>query len=318
MQVNEDVLFSPDPSIRWDSARSWAQGQGWTKRRNAELRRDIIGNNLAGITESEIDLLTDLPPEHSAQVAGWGEKFALCGSLNAWMAFIGPSPGGSPSQSGRMHELLDSSEHIRNPVLGRPHPSLWYVDRAGFFDEVRQWVRGAYESAGYFRKTKDEFGSLTSFLMLNLVKKAYRSESDIPIEDRRNGAERFWRVVMPFVRPKLLVALTRGEPKAETEDSNRGVFRILVSAARSQGLQVSELPKTRFANGMKLPKASIRSVDWGHVLVATVPTASELPSGLGEQGKNPQPLRSDHLSWRACRGGEKSVKRQELSDRFAK
>ena len=275
INVNEKALFSSDPSIRWEEAKKWAQSQGWTKRRNAQLRGNIIGNNLADVMERDIDLLTDLPLGLGAQVTAWGEEFALCGSLNAWMVFVGPSPGGSPSSSRRMHTLLDSSEHVRNPVLGRPHPSLWYVDGAGFLDEIRQWINGAYQAAGYFRKTKDEFASLSNFLILNLVKKAYPRERDIPLQDRRSGAERFWRVVMPVARPKLVIALTRGEPKAETEDSDRGVFRLLVSAARSEGLRVSELEKTKFVSGMKvywLPKASIHSADWGHVLVATVPT----------------------------------------------
>ena len=250
--VDEEALFSPDPSIRWEEARRWAGGRGWTKGWNARLRGTIIGNNLTHVACSDIDLLTDLPQGLGIQVTAWGEEFALCGSLNAWMVFVGPSPGGSPSRSSRMHNLLDTSEHVRNPVLGRPHPSLWYVDRAGFFDEIRQWVNGAYEAAGYFRKTKDAFASLSSFLMLNLVKKANLRESDIPIQDRRRGAERFWRVVMPTVRPKLIVALTRAEPKAEKEDADRGVFRFLVSAARSEGLQVSELPKTRFSSGKKV------------------------------------------------------------------
>ena len=188
-------------------------------------------------------------------------------------------------------------------MLGRPHPSLWYVDGAGFFDEIRQWINGAYEAAGYFRKTKDEFASLSSFLMLNLVKNAYPRESDIPIQDRRSGAERFWRVVMPTVRPKLIVALTRGEPKAEREDANRGVFRFLVSAARSEGLQVSELPKTRFTSGRKvywLPKASIRSADWGQVQVVTVPTHPSYSQDWIDRGRIPKPLGCCGLSCCAC------------------
>ena len=288
INVNEKALLSPDPSIRWEEARKWAQSQGWTKRRNAQLRGNIIGYNLADVVARDIDLIADLPPGLGTQVTAWGEEFALCGSLNAWMVFVGPSPGGSPSSSGRMHTLLDSSEHVRNPVLGRPHPSLWYVDGAGFFDEVRQLVNGGYQAAGYFRKTKDEFASLSSFLMLNLVKKAYPRERDIPIQDRRSGAERFWRVVMPITRPKLVMALTRGEPKTETENSDRGAFRLLVSAARSEGLQVSELEKTRFASGMKvywLPKASINSADWGHVLVATLPTHPSYSQGWIDKGR---------------------------------
>ena len=288
MDVNQDALFSQDPSVRWEEACKWAQGKGWTKSRNAQLKLDILDGTLAGIGEEDIDSLTDLPRELRAHVGDWGEKFALCGSLNAWMAFVGPSPGSSPSHSGRMNELLDASEHIRNPVLGRPHPSLWYVDGAGFFDEVRRWVEGAYDAAGYFRKSKDEFGPLSSFLMLNLVKKAYRRESDTPIGYRRGGADRFWRVVMPMVRPKLVVALTRGEPNAEAGDWNCGVFGILVSSARSQGLQVSELPKERFQSGVKaysLPKALIRSDDWGDMLLATVPTHPSYLEGWIDDGR---------------------------------
>lgn len=286
--VNEKALFSPDPSVRWEEARKWAQVQGWTKRRNAQLRGNIMGRNLADVAERDIDLLADLPTGLGARVTAWGEEFSFCGSLNAWMVFVGPSPGGSPSHSGRMHSLLDSSEHARNPVLGRPHPSLWYVDGAGFFDEIRKWIDGAYQAAGYFRKTKDEFASLSSFLMLNLVKKAYSRERDIPIRDRRRGAERLWRVVMPILRPKLVVALTRGEPKSETEDSDRGVYRLIVSAASSEGLQVNELEKTRFASGRKvywLPKASIHSAAWGQVLVATVPTHPSYLQDWIDRGK---------------------------------
>ena len=263
VSVDEKALFSPDPYTRWEEARLWAQSRGWTKGRNAQLRVQIMGYNLENIEESDIDSVADLPPRLRVQVVGWGEEFALCGSLNAWMAFIGPSPGGSPSHSKRMHDLLDSSEHVRNPVLGRPHPTLWYVDGAGFFDEVRQWVCGAYESAGYFRKTKDEFGALASFLMLNLVKEAYGPERRVPGELLAQGATRFWRGVMPIVRPKLVVALTRG------------VYGVLLSAARGQGLRVDELPETRVESGNKvyqLPKARIRSGGRGNVLVVTVLT----------------------------------------------
>ena len=274
MNIDERALFSSDPSTRWEEASKWAQPRGWTKKKNTELRLKISTGDLADISASDVDLLSEIPPGYDARVQDWGEEFALCGSLNAWMTFIGPSPGGSPSHNSRMHALLDSSAHHRNPVLGRPHPSLWYVDGAGFFDEVRKWAHGAYESAGYFRKTKDEFGSLASFLMLNLVKKAYDRESDIPIKLRRKGAERMWGVVMPVVRPKLVVALTRSEPQAG-KTSNCGVYRILVTEAERLGLQTNELPQSRFQSGKnvyKLPKALIESSDWGRVLLVTVPT----------------------------------------------
>ena len=114
-----------------------------------------------------------------------------------------------------------------------------------------------------FRKTKDEFGALASFLMLNLVKEAYGPERRVPGELLAQGATRFWRGVMPIVRPKLVVALTRG------------VYGVLLSAARGQGLRVDELPETRVESGNKvyqLPKARIRSGGRGNVLVVTVLT----------------------------------------------
>ena len=287
MDVNQDALFSQDPSVRWEEACKWAQGKGWTKSRNAQLRLGILDGALAGIGEEDIDSLTDLPRELRVHVGDWGEKFALCGSLNAWMAFVGPSPGSSPSQSGRMNELLDASEHIRNPVLGRPHPSLWYVDGAGFFDEVRLWVEGAYDAAGYFRKSKDEFGALASFLMLNLVKKAYGPEWRVPTGHLGDGATRFWRDVIPVARPRLVVALTRGS-RTRTGPRTRGVYRTLLQAASDLGLQVSESPATRFESGARsysLPRALIRATDWGHVLLVTVPTHPSRLHGWINEGK---------------------------------
>lgn len=274
MRVIETALYSPDPQIRWEEARRWAQTRGWTKQKHNDLRVKILSGDVSSLVAADIDPLSDIPADFQHQVNNWGEEFAFCGSMNAWMTFVGPSPGGSPSNNTSMHEKLDSSTHHRNPLLGRPHPTLWYVDGAGFFDEIRKWVVGAYQDAGYFRKTMDEFAPLASFLMFNLVKRAYPRESLIPIGRRRHGAKRIWSQVMPVVRPGLIVALTRGEPP-RSRPEEYGVFRVLLSEAEQLGLNIEELPKTRFQSGSKeywLPRASVESADWGRTLLATVPT----------------------------------------------
>lgn len=265
MHLNDVALFSPDPRVRWDESRRWSIERGWSKARINRVRLAIRENQAQDIGEDDVDPIENLPERFRDRVGQWGKYFALCGSLNSWMVFIGPSPGCSPSTSRKLNDLLDTAFHHRNPVLGRPHPTLYYPDGAGFFGEVRCLIQGAYESAGHFRKAADEFGALSNSLLLNLVKKPYARESRIPMEEKIRGAERFWQTVAPVVRPRLIVSLTR------TEGS---VYEVLLSTAEDLGMQTVELPATKFVSGKvyKLPKALIRPKTWGPVMVVTLPT----------------------------------------------
>ena len=262
----DDSLFSSGPEIRWKVSRDWSAKQGWNKARINRMRLAIQTIQPYRIDEDDIDPLDALPERYRDDVHEWGEHFALAGSLNSWLVFVGPSPGNSPTESSRLHALLDSSSHHRNPVLGRPHPTLYYPDGQGFFDVVRQWVNGAYRSSGYFRRKSDEFGALSSFMTINLTKAPEGDATKVSCQGMEQGALRFWQHVAPVVRPHLIVALMRGDPS---------VFDILCEAAEDIGLKSNRLTDDRFQGSRRayfLPKAVIRPKEWGPVLVATVPT----------------------------------------------
>ena len=260
-----DPLFSPDPQTRWEASKSWSASQGWNKARLNRIRLDIQSIQSQQIDESDIDPLTGLPKRFHEHVREWGKHFALSGSLNSWMVFVGPGPGNSPTESKGLHALLDGALHHRNPVLGRPHPSLYYPDGQGFFHVVREWVNGAYQSCGYFKRTTDEFAALSSFMVINLTKEPQGNAKKVNRRDMERGAFRFWRDVAPVVRPRFILALTRTDPS---------VFDVLYEAAEGLGLESELLPNDRFHGDQDywLPKAVIRFEGWLPVLMTTVPT----------------------------------------------
>ena len=262
MRIDDESLFSPDPEIRWDESRRWSTKYRWNKKRINKVRLAIQENRTQDINENDVDPLVALPERFHDDVCQWGKHFALCGSLNSWIVFIGPSPGCSPSTSNRLNDLLDTAFHHRNPVLGYPHPTLYYPDSAGFFNEIREWVNGAYNSAGYFNKTRDEFGALSSFMMLNLTKEPRGSSKNVSHESMALGATRFWQDVAPVIRPRLIVSLTRGDPS---------VFDILRSAATRIGLGSESLPATKLSR-YYLPNALVHTKSGEPILMATVPT----------------------------------------------
>ena len=262
----EDCLFSPDPQVRWEASRTWSAKQGWNKARINQIRLAIQTNQPLCVDESDVDPIDSIPERFHNDVRQWGTYFALAGSLNSWMVFVGPSPGGSPTESKGLNELLDTAFHYRNPVLGRPHPSLYYPDGRGFFNVIRKWVNGAYRSGGYFKRTSDEFAALSSFMVINLTKAPEGNAKKVSRQGMEQGAIRFWQEVAPIVKPYMIVALTRGEPS---------VFDALCEAAENVGLHSAKLSNDGFQGSQRaywLPKAVIRPKSWGPVLVATVPT----------------------------------------------
>ncbi|MBI4283520.1 MAG: hypothetical protein HY663_03520, partial [Chloroflexi bacterium] len=143
--MEEDALFSSDPRIRWEYSKQWAPSY------SKKLLADLKMMRLHKISSQDIDPLNALPNQYQGKVKNWGEHFSLYGSLNAWMVFVGPSPGNSPAR-GKIDELLDSAFHHRNPVLGWPHPSLYYPDTRGFLDKIRDWACMAYNYGDIFNK----------------------------------------------------------------------------------------------------------------------------------------------------------------------
>ena len=261
-----DPLFSPDPQVRWESSRHWSTRRGWNKARINRVRLAIQFIQPHCIDEHDIDPIECLPERFHDDVRQWGKHFALVGSLNSWMVFVGPSPGGSPTESKGLNSLLDAAFHHRNPVLGRPHPSLYYPDGQGFFNVVREWVNGAYKSSGYFKRTSEEFAALSSFMIINLTKAPEGNAKKVSRQGMEQGAIRFWQEVAPIVKPHMVVALTRGDPS---------VFHILCEAAENIGLESDKLSYDRFQGSRRsysLPKVVIRPKNWGPVLVASVPT----------------------------------------------
>ena len=216
-----EALFDPDPWKRWEASRPFAPKRAATVL--AEIQRALKTGGATELTPVDIDPLTDLPEALRPSVEDWGEQFALYGALNAWLVFVGPSPGNSVPRTA-IHRLLGSTPNHRNPSLGRPHPSFFYSNTDGFIVALRTWAHETLTGVGTFTGAQ----ALSSTLALNLTHGQFANAADVSPGGVAAGAERFWTLISPVAHPKLLIALTRN------------VYRALRTALPTAAIQ--ELP----------------------------------------------------------------------------
>jgi hypothetical protein len=210
-------LFAPEVAVRLEAARAFAP------ERSSSITGRLRRGDLTGLTQAVLDPLQDLPEFIRPSVQGWGRHFALCGSANAWLVLVGPSPGNRPDYPSTLHNLLNMAPNSRNPTLGWPHPTLW--NAGPFMERIRSWACRTLECAGPIATEED---TLSSTLLVNLTKDETPQESNVNSTEIANGALRFWQIIVPVAKPRLVLALTQA------------VFDALV-AARPPGAATREL-----------------------------------------------------------------------------
>ncbi len=166
--MKDEALFSPDPRTRWAAAMQYAQEKG------NELDREIVD-----------------------RYKSWPKYW--WGTANAWLVFLGPSPGNSGGNA------IDWNRE-RLPTLGKPHEHFktqW--DSRGFWDRLREWTIQAYKLAGVF--PDDEEAALGLTLLANVLSQKAGKEKGIPEEAL---VEAMPTVVtqLELVRPRIVVSLT--------------------------------------------------------------------------------------------------------------
>jgi hypothetical protein len=131
-----------------------------------------------------------------ARFDGWPAYWF--GSANAWLVFIGPSPGDSPSAS------PVNWKRDRLPTLGKPNEHLaTYRDGRGFWPRMRAWVGNAFAGAGIFTEPGDAWAVT---MVGNLASSAAGDASTIPADELRRGL-RATSAALKLVQPRLVVPL---------------------------------------------------------------------------------------------------------------
>ena len=196
--MKDEALFSPDPHIRWEAARKYAQEKG-----------------------------NELGKEIADRYKSWPKYW--WGTANAWLVFLGPSPGNSGGNA------IDWNRE-RLPTLGKPHEHFktqW--DSAGFWQRLREWTIQAYSLAGVFPDDEDAALGLT--LLANVL--------DVPAGDSGkitgllSGAMPNVLNNLGLVRPRIIVPM------------HKRVSKLLIAEFRRRGGTKINILNQRFSTSNK-------------------------------------------------------------------
>ena len=112
------------------------------------------------------------------------------GSLNAWLVFLGPSPGNSPG---------GAWAYDPKPSIGHAHPGVAeYVDRRGFWNRIRDYSRVVHYELG----ASDAYAA-TMVRNLDPIQSA-----TAPTGSHMNmAAKEVVEVLGKTIRPRLVIAL---------------------------------------------------------------------------------------------------------------
>lgn len=113
------------------------------------------------------------------------------GTINAWLVFIGPSPGASPSSTGW--------DYDPRPAVGGPHGGVAdYVDRAGFWNGLRMLIREIFPTF----KAEDAY-ALTMLRNLDVSSAAVAPTG----QHMQAAAEEVMNLLGHLARPRLVISL---------------------------------------------------------------------------------------------------------------
>lgn len=113
------------------------------------------------------------------------------GSLNAWLAFIGPSPGNSPGGDWNYDPL---------PSIGGPHPGIAeYIDGKGYWNGIRKYACTVFPEL----RPTDVYAAT---MVRNLDDK---QTPPVPRDGRKMypAANQVVQVMSKLIRPRLVISL---------------------------------------------------------------------------------------------------------------
>ena len=147
----------------------------------------------SAVPQERIDALSRTTSEQrSTLMAGLPEWPMISpGSLNAWLVFLGPSPGNSPGGDWNYDPL---------PSIGGPHPGLVeYVDGNNFWNGIREYARTVFSEL----RPCDAYAAT---MVRNLDEK---QTPPIPRDGRKMypAANQVVQVMSKLIRPRLVISL---------------------------------------------------------------------------------------------------------------
>ena len=129
------------------------------------------------------------------------------GSLNAWLVFLGPSPGNSPGKPWN---------YDPDPSIGHAHPGVAkYVDRKGFWNGIR-----GYAGAVFFDLEPSDACAATMVRNLDPTQSATTSRDWRMYIAARDVVE----VLGKIIRPRLVIAI--GGSREYTDKAFNELFSI--------------------------------------------------------------------------------------------
>ena len=184
MDWKDDALFSDDPLVRLTRARA--------------------------VSRSTPDLEKDIRRRYKKWLPFWH------GAANAWLVYLGPSPGNSPGR--------ECGDPFQLPVLGKPHPHLkCYSDARGFWNTLREWTLSSFGTARLFRDEPDAALGVT--LNANVLPTPQGDASRID-QGELDRAMPHVADILNLVKPRLLVPL------------HKKVSKSLLAELKSRGAEV--------------------------------------------------------------------------------
>lgn len=186
-----DLLYSPNPRLRWEYAKA-----------------------RAGVLDKEI----------AERFEDWPRYW--WGVANAWLVFVGPSPG----HGGSTRSI--NWEKDRFPTLGKSHEHFrTQVDhKRGFWNRLREWTIESYSLSGVF--IDDNEAALGSVLLANVLDTSEGESKKISTESLQKAMP---RVVtnLELVRPRLIVPMEKRLSKMLIEELSKRGATIIIGPKRT-------------------------------------------------------------------------------------
>ena len=220
---DSDLIFSSDPYVRWKCAQSVLRE-----------RPDSVHVHLR---------------QQSWPRYWWG-------SLNAWLLFLGPSPGNSAAKP------IDW-EVEGYPSLGEPHIHfLTQQDSSGFWERMRQWVTNAFTLAGVFENDLD--AAIGSSLLGNVLSIRQGDAGKIDKSALEHAISRVVSI-LARIRPRVVVPIHKTVSKLLIQEIERSGGEIVDGPSPTNVMAVAQRYEYYKPNSWSI------NMPFGKLLVAESP-----------------------------------------------